>query len=82
MVKAALKGDLEGVPMRIDPYFGVSVPLQCPDVPDELLDPYHTWPDEAAYDQKARELAAKFKEGFNAYAGLVTPEVASAGPIV
>jgi phosphoenolpyruvate carboxykinase (ATP) len=82
MVKAALKGDLDGVPMRTDPYFGVSVPLQVPDVPDELLDPCHTWPDEEAYDQKARELAAKFKEGFNAYAGLVTPEVAGAGPIV
>ena len=33
MVRAAIDGRLDGVPMRIDPTFGFEVPLECPDVP-------------------------------------------------
>lgn len=82
MVKAALKGELDNIPMRTDPYFGLSVPVECPDVPADVLDPRCTWQDEQAYDQKARELAAQFKANFKTYAGLVPAEVAEAGPTV
>ena len=44
-----------------------------------LLDPRSTWEDPAAYDAKARELAAIFRENFAQFAD-VDPEVAAAGP--
>src|SRR5436309_1471643 len=43
MVRAALNGELDDVPMTIDPIFGVEVPSSCPDVPAEFLQPRSTW---------------------------------------
>lgn len=82
MVTAALSGELDDVEMRLDPVFGFKVPLSCPDVPGEILDPKKTWADPEAYDAKARELAKAFQDNFEAkYAGLA-PEVKAAGPKV
>ncbi len=80
LVHAALRGDLDGVPMRTDPYFGFQVPEQCPGVPVEILDPSKTWPDAQAYHQQAQALAQKFKDNFKQFEANVTPEVAAAGP--
>ena len=80
LVHAALRGDLEVVPMRIDPYFGFEVPEGCPGVPAEILNPRQTWKDPEAYDQQAQVLAQKFKDNFVQFVGSVTAEVAAAGP--
>jgi phosphoenolpyruvate carboxykinase (ATP) len=82
MVRAALGGQLDGVPMTTDPVFGVEVPTACPGVPAELLQPRSTWADKDAYDRTARRLAAMFAENFAAYADGVPPDVAAAGPRV
>ena len=39
MVRAALSGELDDVPDRVDPVFGFAVPTRCPGVPDHVLDP-------------------------------------------
>ncbi len=80
MVRAALAGDLDDVPLRTDPYFGLQIPERCPGVPDEVLDPRQTWADKEAYDRQARMLADLFRENFATYEGEVTPEVRAAGP--
>jgi phosphoenolpyruvate carboxykinase (ATP) len=80
MVRAALNGELDDVPMTIDPIFGVEVPSSCPDVPPEFLQPRSTWQDTAAYDLQARKLARMFAENFAAYADGVPPAVRGAGP--
>jgi phosphoenolpyruvate carboxykinase (ATP) len=80
LVHAALRGDLEVVPMRMDPYFGFEVPEGCPGVPAEILNPRQTWKDPEAYDQQAQVLAQKFKDNFVQFVGSVTAEVAAAGP--
>jgi phosphoenolpyruvate carboxykinase (ATP) len=80
MVRAALKGELDGVEYETDPTFGVSVPLTVPGVPSEVLRPRETWADKDAYDAKARELAAMFAENFADYADGVPEEVRAAGP--
>jgi phosphoenolpyruvate carboxykinase (ATP) len=82
MVHAALDGRLDGVPTVADPIFGVEVPVSCPEVPDELLQPRGTWPDADAYDRKARELAAMFRDNFRAFEDGVPDEVREAGPAV
>lgn len=62
MLAAALTGKLEGVPFRADPVFGVSVPTACPGVPADVLNPRLAWPDEAAYDRAAADLAGQFRK--------------------
>lgn len=62
MVRAALNGKLLKAEYRQDPYFGLSVPTTCPDVPSELLDPKQTWADKAAYDAQAKKLAGMWDE--------------------
>jgi phosphoenolpyruvate carboxykinase (ATP) len=80
MVRAAIDGLLDDVPTRVDPNFGVAVPVHCPDVPDSFLDPRSTWADPDAYDRTAARLARMFRENFADYADGVEPAIAAAGP--
>jgi phosphoenolpyruvate carboxykinase (ATP) len=80
MVGAALRGDLEGVPYRPDPIFGVLVPDSCPGVPSNLLRPRATWPTPAEYDHQARHLAGLFQANFAPYAAEAGEAVRQAGP--
>src|SRR6266496_1945961 len=43
MIRAALAGQLDTVPTRREPVFGLHVPRHVPGVPDDLLDPGTTW---------------------------------------
>ena len=81
MIRAVLTGDLEGMPMHTDPFFGVSIPEQVPGVPPEVLTPRQTWADPEAYDEKARVLVARFRDNFSQFVGQVSPSVAASGPI-
>jgi phosphoenolpyruvate carboxykinase (ATP) len=80
MVSAALEGRLNGVPMRADPIFGLDVPLECSDIPPDVLNPRKTWADQEEYDSQARKLAAMFAKNFERFADQVPPEVRDAGP--
>jgi phosphoenolpyruvate carboxykinase (ATP) len=80
MVRAALTGALAHTPFVQDPVFGLHVPTSCPGVPDEVLNPRNTWKDKAAYDERAKELAGKFKKNFEQFAAAASPEVQNAGP--
>ena len=81
MLNAALQGDLDNVDTRTDPIFGLNIPVSCPDVPNEVLDPASTWADKAAYQAKANQLAAAFHQNFARFADYVTEEVRNAGPL-
>lgn len=62
MVHAILDGSLAGATFTPDAVFGLGIPSTVKGVPDEVLQPRNTWADKAAYDAKAKELAAKFRE--------------------
>lgn len=81
MVNAALTGKLEGIPTRRDPVFGLFVPLSCPGVADNILDPRQNWADPLAYDKQAAKLAQLFIKNFTQYTDHVDPEIRAAGPI-
>ncbi len=68
IIKAALNGDLDAVPYRTDDFFGLSVPQQCPDVPNAILNPRDTWPNEAQYDRAATKLQSLFEANYRPYA--------------
>ncbi|HYY94980.1 MAG TPA: phosphoenolpyruvate carboxykinase [Pyrinomonadaceae bacterium] len=80
MIRAILGGSLAEVETRPDPIFGVGVPLSCPEVPTEVLQPRNTWADKEAYDQKARDLARLFNENFRKYEAGVSEAVRAAAP--
>ncbi len=80
MVDAALNDALDGVPLREDSVFGLSVPITVPGVPDDILDPRATWSDQAAYGEQAAKLAGMFVANFATYADLTSAEVREAGP--
>ncbi|MCM3714946.1 phosphoenolpyruvate carboxykinase (ATP) [Halalkalibacter oceani] len=79
MVQAALHGELRTVETTVDPIFGLHIPLHCPGVPDTVLKPRDTWSDQAAYDAKAAELAANFKENFKKFDN-ISDTIKAAGP--
>ncbi|MDR3407765.1 MAG: phosphoenolpyruvate carboxykinase (ATP), partial [Methylovirgula sp.] len=68
LLRAALSGALDGAEFREEPYFGLSVPLHVPGVPDEILDPARAWPDPDAYAAQARRLVGLFEENFAKFA--------------
>jgi phosphoenolpyruvate carboxykinase (ATP) len=80
MIRAILDGSLSKVETKPDPVFGVGVPVSCPDVPTEVLQPRNTWRDAEAYDRKAQHLANLFNENFKKYEAGVSPEVRAAAP--
>ncbi len=80
MLHAALEGKLDEVPTEKDPVFGLEIPLECPGVPSEILQPRKTWSDPGSYDAQATKLAQMFKDNFEKYADQVPEEVRAAGP--
>jgi phosphoenolpyruvate carboxykinase (ATP) len=73
-------GSLAAVPTVEDKTFGFQVPVQCPGVPDKMMQPRETWPNAGDYDKKAAELAGLFKKNFKKYEAGCTPEITGAGP--
>jgi len=82
MIGAALEGQLDDVPYEAHPVFGMMMPVTCPGVPDEILNPRKTWDDAEAYDEAAKKLAQEFINNFEKYASGVTSEILAAAPKV
>jgi len=82
LLNAALTGKLDQVEYYQDPIFGFEVPTTCPDVPDEVLKPWSSWPSREEYDKKYRQLAMRFIENFKKFEEGTPREVIEAGPKV
>jgi phosphoenolpyruvate carboxykinase (ATP) len=67
LLHAAISGELEDVEYRTDELFSFEVPVEVPGVDANLLDPRSTWSDPDAYDAKAHELAAMFRDNFSKF---------------
>jgi phosphoenolpyruvate carboxykinase (ATP) len=81
MVQAALEGELNHVETTQDPIFGLNIPVHVTGVPDEVLQPNKTWPDQAGYEMKAKELASKFRENFKKFANVPVEIEEKGGPL-
>ena len=79
MVTAALNGQLDRVKYRHDDLFNLDIPVSCPDVPSDILEPKNTWMDEDSYNLSARKLAQMFYENFQKFKD-ASPEIRNAGP--
>ena len=80
LLNAALEGKLTDVKYRKDKLFGFDVPLTCPGVPEDVLDPATAWANKDEYWKKYDALAARYLENFKQFADECPPEVLKAGP--
>jgi phosphoenolpyruvate carboxykinase (ATP) len=78
LVNAALDGCLDGVEFVTEPAFGLRIPVSCPGVPADILNPRNGWTDKAAYDLQAADLAARFQTNFKQFNA--SEEICAAGP--
>ncbi|MDY6915271.1 MAG: phosphoenolpyruvate carboxykinase (ATP) [Candidatus Cloacimonadota bacterium] len=65
LVEACLNGELENVDYKEDKLFHLQIPLSCPGVPNEILNPKNTWENKKAFDERAKKLATDFSEHFD-----------------
>lgn len=80
MLNAALDGLLDNVEYRTDKVFGFRVPLTCPGVPDDVLEPSNAWGNKDEYWSKYDALAARYIENFKLFESGCPDEVKKAGP--
>ncbi len=79
ILRAALDGILDAMPTQRDLIFGLEIPLKCPGVPAEILDPRRTWSDPDLYDRQALALASLFEKNFAQLANFPAA-IRAAGP--
>lgn len=82
LITAALNGELEKVKFESLPVFKLQMPVSCPGIPAEILNPRNTWKDKDAYDAKANQLATSFVKNFEQYASAANEEITAAAPKV
>jgi len=80
IVRAALTGQLDNVPTRQDPFFGLHVPTTCPGIDPRLMSPRDMWRSAEEYDRAAAKLVAAFRENQKEFEEGLTPEVEAAAP--
>ena len=81
MIRAALMGGLDKITFVNDGIFNLEIPVSCPGVPTEILDPKGTWPDMKKYESSAKRLAKLFVKNFEKF-GKMPKEIQEAGPTV
>lgn len=82
MVSAALEGKLNNVEFKKEDFFGLNIPLECVNVPSEILDPRNTWNNKEQYDITAQNLAKQFIQNFKPFESFAKEEIIKGGPIV
>lgn len=82
IIDAIHDGSLAKVEYQTDPVFGLAIPMACPNVPSEILNPRMTWKDPVAFDSNAKNLAGQFTKNFLKYASVASDEIKCAGPKV
>lgn len=66
LLNAALSGELDPdkVAYETHPVFNLAMPITCPGVPTDILNPRNTWQDGAAYDAQALKLRELFRDNY------------------
>jgi len=81
ILTAVLNGELDQVGYLKDPWFGFDIPVMCPGVPDEILNPAAAWEDKDAYTASMNVLVKRFLKNMEKYHDSTPAEVLEAGPV-
>ena len=81
IIDAILNGDILNAPTKKIPYFNFEVPTALPGVDSGILDPRDTYADPSVWEEKAKDLAARFIKNFAKYeSNEAGKALVSAGP--
>ena len=69
IIDAILDGSIDKAETKTIPYFNFVVPTALPGVDTNILDPRDTYADAAQWEEKAKDLAARFIKNFAKYEG-------------
>jgi len=76
-----LSGDIKNAPTKKIPYFNFEVPTELTGVDKNILDPRDTYANASEWEEKAKDLAARFIKNFAKYEGNAAGKaLVSAGP--
>ncbi|SDZ83219.1 phosphoenolpyruvate carboxykinase (ATP) [Lachnospiraceae bacterium NK3A20] len=67
IITAIQNGDVAKAPTKKIPYFNFEVPTELPGVDPAILDPRDTYNAPEEWDEKAKDLAARFQKNFKKY---------------
>ena len=69
IIDAILDGSILTAETKKIPYFDFEVPTSLPGVNPAILDPRDTYADASIWEEKAKDLAARFEKNFVKYTG-------------
>ncbi len=69
IIDAILDGSIDKAPTKVIPFFDFVVPTELPGVDTNILDPRDTYADAAQWEEKAKDLAARFIKNFAKFTG-------------
>ena len=67
IIDAILNGDILNAPTKKIPYFDFEVPTELNGVDTNILDPRNTYADASQWEEKAKDLSARFIKNFTKY---------------
>lgn len=82
MISAVLSGVFDEVKFKVGPVFGLKIPMSCPGVPQEILNPKNMWSNKHKYDAAASELSIAFIDNFRQFEAYASDEIRAALPKV
>ena len=81
IIDAILDGSILSAPTKKIPFFNFEVPTELPGVDPKILDPRDTYADASEWEEKAKDLAARFVKNFAKYEGNeIGKALVAAGP--
>lgn len=81
IIDAILDGSIDNAPTKVMPYFDFVVPTELPGVDPKILDPRDTYECACKWEEKAKDLAARFIKNFSKFTGNETGKsLVAAGP--
>ena len=69
IIDRILDHEIDKAPTKVIPFFNFVVPTQLEGVDSHILDPRDTYANESQWDEKAKDLAARFIKNFKKYEG-------------
>ena len=69
IIDRILDHEIDKAPTKVIPYFNFVVPTELEGVDSHILDPRDTYADAAQWEEKAKDLAARFIKNFKKYEG-------------
>ncbi|KFF08291.1 phosphoenolpyruvate carboxykinase (ATP) [Chryseobacterium luteum] len=67
IIDAIIDGSIENAPKTQVPIMNLEIPTQLPNVSEGILDPRETYSNAAEWEEKARDLAARYIKNFEQY---------------